>query len=107
MARMRKYNRGLLNQTPTYVSICIQFMIRSHDRKHDYFLTLLILNSEVLKGTEKQKSKAYRLLLNGQMPSSSLNRKKFAFSCGDITEAFIFQSISRALLVLQECKSKK
>ena len=46
-------------------------MIRSHDRKHDYFLTLLILNSEVLKGTEKQKSEAYRLLLNGQMPSSS------------------------------------
>ena len=54
MARMRKYNRGLLNQTPTYVSICIQFMIRSHDRKHDYFLTLLIFNSQIPKGTEKR-----------------------------------------------------
>ena len=82
-------------------SICSQFMIRSHDRKHDYFLTLLILNSEVLKGTEKQKSEAYRLSLNGQMPSSSLIETNLHFPCGDITEAFILQSISKVLLVLQ------
>ena len=84
-------------------------MIRSHDRKHDYFLTLLILNSEVLKGTEKQKSEAYRLLLNGQLkcPVQVQIETNLHFPCGDITEAFIFQSISRALLVLQECKSKK
>ena len=34
-------------------SVCIQCMMRSHDRKHDYFLTLLILNIQVQKGKEK------------------------------------------------------
>ena len=35
-------------------SVCIQYMMRSNDRKHDYFLTLLILNIQIQKGTEKR-----------------------------------------------------
>ena len=89
----------LWNQTPSMSSICIQCMVRSHDRKNDHFLALLTLNIQVLKG---KKSEAYLLSLNGQMPKSNSNKNKFTFSLRRYHWIIILQVIRKALLVLQE-----
>ena len=57
MARIRKYNQTF-KSNPITVYVYIQCIIQSHDRKHDYLLTLLILDIQVLK---KKESGAHRL----------------------------------------------
>ena len=75
----------------------IQSMRQSHYRKHDYFLTLPILNIQV----QKEKEKRGPSTVPHPMNSSSPNKLNLNFPCGTITRAFNLQSTSKAHLVLK------
>ena len=90
-------------KTQSYVYLYIQCIIQSRDRKHDYLLTLQILDIQVLKKKESGAHRLSRVKCTVQVEiKSNLN-----FPHSDVTEAFILQSRNKAHLVLQECRSTK
>ena len=71
-------------------SICIQCIMRSHDRKLDNFLTLLILNIQVQKRKEKAEPIDCHWMV--KCPVQVQMKTNLHFPCSDITEAFFLQA---------------
>ena len=67
--------------------------------------TIIFLPSVSSKGNRKAKPIDCHWMV--KCPVQVQIKTNWYFPYGDITEAFILQSISKALLVLQECRSKK
>ena len=90
LAKIRKYNETLNSNS----IICLLHAF--HHKKHDFFLTLPILNIQV----EKEKEKRGPSTVPHPMHSSSSNTSNLNFPCGAITRAFNLQSTSKAHFVL-------
>ena len=102
MARIRKYNQTLISNPIICLSIHSAYNTITWQETR---LSSNLANSWY--SSSKEKGERGPSTVTCQMHSSSSNKIKFKFPCGDVTDAFILQSRNKAHLVLQECRSTK